>query len=165
MHPSAPGRPTSNSLVDSHRRCSSLRSDRGLHVATSLHFNESAATSPYLAVHDPTTSRASMFPGPRRLTQAAPRSTVAGDRGERAHRAENRIAQTRVTRFYCAVATIRYSDVDSCPEDANGVLLYIKPAILGRDEPRDVLQYSAANKAFPHQSTVDQLFDESQFES
>jgi hypothetical protein len=66
---------------------------------------------------------------------------------------------------YCAIGTIHYAGADRCAEDHNGVLLYIKPAILGRDEPRDVLQYSAANTAFPHQSTVDQLFDESQFES
>lgn len=61
---------------------------------------------------------------------------------------------------YCAVATIHYPDGD----DRRGVLLYIKPGILG-DEPRDVLQYALANPAFPHQSTLDQLFDESQFES
>ena len=59
---------------------------------------------------------------------------------------------------YCAVATIRY------PDGRDGVLLYIKPGILG-DEPRDVIQYAIANPAFPHQSTLDQLFDESQFES
>jgi hypothetical protein len=62
---------------------------------------------------------------------------------------------------YCAVATIRYPDGDG---DPRGVLLYIKPGILG-DEPRDVIQYAIANPAFPHQSTLDQLFDESQFES
>jgi Patatin-like phospholipase len=61
---------------------------------------------------------------------------------------------------YCAVATIHYPDGD----DRLGLLLYIKPGILG-DEPRDVLQYAIANPAFPHQSTLDQLFDESQFES
>ena len=104
-----------------------------------------------------------MFPDPvaSRKPHHAPRS-----REKVSERIARRIGSLRLASHdYCAVATIRYSDVDSCPEDANGVLLYIKPAILGRDEPRDVLQYSAANKAFPHQSTVDQLFDESQFES
>jgi hypothetical protein len=61
---------------------------------------------------------------------------------------------------YCAVATIHYPDGDN----RLGVLLYIKPGILG-DEPRDVLQYASANPAFPHQPTLDQFFDESQFES
>src|SRR5207245_1828746 len=27
---------------------------------------------------------------------------------------------------YCAIASIRYSDVDQCGEDSNGVLLYVK---------------------------------------
>jgi hypothetical protein len=62
---------------------------------------------------------------------------------------------------YCAVATIRYPDGPGHP---SGVLLYTKPAILG-DEPRDVLQYAAANPDFPHQTTLDQFFNESQFES
>jgi hypothetical protein len=62
---------------------------------------------------------------------------------------------------YYAIATIHYPDGGG---KHRGVLLYIKPGILGH-EPRDVLQYSAANTAFPHQSTIDQLFDESQFES
>ena len=61
---------------------------------------------------------------------------------------------------YCAVATIRYPEAPG----SDGVLVYIKPTILG-DEPRDVLQYAAANPDFPHQSTLDQFFDESQFES
>jgi hypothetical protein len=63
---------------------------------------------------------------------------------------------------YWAAAEIRYSDVDDGAPA--GILLYIKPALLGT-EPRDVLQYAAANPGFPHQSTTDQLFDESQFES
>jgi hypothetical protein len=61
---------------------------------------------------------------------------------------------------YCAIATIHYPEGD----DRLGLLLYIKPGILG-DEPRDVLQYAIAHPAFPHQSTLDQFFDESQFES
>ena len=69
-----------------------------------------------------------------------------------------------MTGKYCAVATIRYSALDGCPPESDGVLLYMKPALRG-DEPRDVLQYAAANAAFPHQSTLDQLFDEAQFES
>src|SRR5262245_41466489 len=63
---------------------------------------------------------------------------------------------------YCAVGTIRYADDEGATEPR--LLLYIKPTILG-SEPRDVLQYAAANPAFPHQSTADQFFDEPQFES
>src|SRR5258708_32773388 len=62
----------------------------------------------------------------------------------------------------CAVGRIAYSEVDgACPD---GVLVYIKPMLLG-NEPPDVRSYAAANPAFPHQSTGDQWFDESQTES
>jgi hypothetical protein len=71
---------------------------------------------------------------------------------------------------YWAFAKIRYSCVDApgsadAGSDAvDGVLLYIKPGIYG-GEPRDVFNYAAANPAFPHESTADQFFSESQFES
>jgi len=64
---------------------------------------------------------------------------------------------------YCAFGRIRYSAVDGDGVE-DGVLVYIKPAIYGR-EPRDVLQYKEANDDFPHQTTGDQFFDEPQFES
>jgi hypothetical protein len=64
------------------------------------------------------------------------------------------------TRF--AVATIRYSALDSTLKD--GFLLYVKPIMLG-NEPPDVTAYQAANHAFPHQTTGDQWFNESQTES
>src|SRR5947209_4016581 len=62
----------------------------------------------------------------------------------------------------CALATIRYKDVD--PQRKNGYLLYIKPMMLG-NEPPDVASFRALNPDFPHQSTGDQFFDESQTES
>ncbi len=61
-----------------------------------------------------------------------------------------------------AVARIRYSLVDSQAED--GHLLYIKPMIRG-NEPPDVASYQTNHKEFPHQSTANQFFDESQTES
>ena len=45
-----------------------------------------------------------------------------------------------------------------------GTLLYIKSSLTG-DEPADILRYAAEHPAFPHESTNDQFFDESQFES
>jgi hypothetical protein len=45
-----------------------------------------------------------------------------------------------------------------------GVIVYLKPSLTG-DEPQDVMSYRAAQMAFPHQSTGDQWFDESQFEA
>ena len=62
----------------------------------------------------------------------------------------------------CAVATIEYSKADPASED--GVLIYVKPMRLG-SEPPDVASYAAAHPEFPHQSTADQWFDESQTES
>lgn len=45
-----------------------------------------------------------------------------------------------------------------------GDLLYIKSSVTDKD-PTDVLAYKRTHDAFPHQSTADQWFDESQFES
>lgn len=45
-----------------------------------------------------------------------------------------------------------------------GKLIYIKPVLTG-DEPSDVVQYKEVFAQFPHQSTSDQFFNESQFES
>jgi len=62
----------------------------------------------------------------------------------------------------CAVGVIRYSCMDDGAPD--GVLVYLKPA-LGPDDPADVRAYAHANAAFPNESTADQWFTESQFES
>jgi hypothetical protein len=64
--------------------------------------------------------------------------------------------------WHCAVGSIRY-DRQHRGEVA-GTLLYIKSSLTG-DEPTDVLRYAAEHPAFPHESTSDQFFDESQFES
>jgi hypothetical protein len=45
-----------------------------------------------------------------------------------------------------------------------GRLLYIKPSYFGQ-LPVDVRSYAAISKTFPHESTADQFFSESQFES
>jgi hypothetical protein len=76
-------------------------------------------------------------------TVAAPKTGVAGETGGAAAPAWPRTAPA---------------------EAADGVLIYIKPALYG-DEPRDVLEYRENFPAFPHQSTGDQFFDEPQFES
>jgi hypothetical protein len=71
-----------------------------------------------------------------------------------------KLLRQKRTRF--AVATIRYSALD--PKCKDGLLLYIKPIMLG-NEPPDVTAYQATNHAFPHQTTGDQWFNESQTES
>jgi hypothetical protein len=69
---------------------------------------------------------------------------------------------------YWAVARVRYSAVDMAPDgtpdDYDGILVYVKPAIYGQ-EPRDVYNYAQVSPTFPHESTADQFFSESQFES
>jgi hypothetical protein len=63
----------------------------------------------------------------------------------------------------CAIGRICYSMLDG-PNAPDGILIYIKPACYG-DEPRDIYEYFKTNKTFPHESTADQFFSESQFES
>jgi hypothetical protein len=50
------------------------------------------------------------------------------------------------------------------PEGGKGVFVYIKASLTG-NEPADVLNYQTCHATFPHQSTVNQWFTESQFES
>jgi Patatin-like phospholipase len=66
---------------------------------------------------------------------------------------------------YVAVATIRYSALDG--DDApDGKIVYIKPGLYDEDFfPKDVYNYAQASPDFPHESTADQFFSESQFES
>nr|MDP9121219.1 hypothetical protein [Acidobacteriota bacterium] len=63
---------------------------------------------------------------------------------------------------YCAIAEIQYGAVDQ--GTAPGTLIYIKPSIVP-GAPFDVQNYARENPLFPHQSTADQWFSESQFES
>jgi hypothetical protein len=63
---------------------------------------------------------------------------------------------------YCAVGQIDYGTADQ--GGRMGILIYIKPALLG-DEPRDIYNYARESEEFPHESTSDQWFSESQFES
>ncbi len=59
-------------------------------------------------------------------------------------------------------ADIQYSAIE--PDRKNGVLIYVKPMITG-DEAPDVTAYHNANGDFPHQSTGNQFYNESQTES
>ncbi len=65
--------------------------------------------------------------------------------------------------FHCAVGEIHYP-ASSSGDRQVGLLLYVKPSLTG-NEPADIAQYAASHPDFPHQTTADQWFDESQFES
>ncbi|MEX2217132.1 MAG: patatin-like phospholipase family protein [Phycisphaerales bacterium] len=63
---------------------------------------------------------------------------------------------------YAAVAAITYRRRDG--QEETGRLLYLKP-VLDDTAPIDVRNYGRAREQFPHESTADQFFGESQFES
>ena len=67
--------------------------------------------------------------------------------------------QSKFSRTHCVVGRINYK-----AEGKTGWLLYLKASITG-DEPADVEEYRRENPEFPQQSTADQFFSESQFES
>jgi hypothetical protein len=50
------------------------------------------------------------------------------------------------------------------PEGGTGKILYLKPSFLA-ELPADVMAYGRSDKTFPHDSTANQWFSESQFES
>jgi hypothetical protein len=65
-------------------------------------------------------------------------------------------------KYFC-LGIIKYREADG-GQAKNGILLYVKPGLRG-DEPPDIASYAMANPTFPHESTSDQWFSESQFES
>ncbi|MEA3034175.1 MAG: hypothetical protein QOH86_2191 [Sphingomonadales bacterium] len=58
-----------------------------------------------------------------------------------------------------AFGTIKY------PNNIYGQILYLKPSFFGEDLPADIRAYGNDSKTFPHETTGDQFFSESQFES
>ena len=71
--------------------------------------------------------------------------------------------EARRTIPYYAVGTIHYKAADGDPCE-DGKVIYIKPAYHGT-EGAAVRSYATANPTFPHETTLDQFFTESQFES
>ena len=72
------------------------------------------------------------------------------------------IGPDRLSTWHCAVGRIHYEDLDQ--GERPGVFVLLRTTMTG-DEPPDVQEYAAKNPEFPLQSTLDQFFDESQFES
>jgi Patatin-like phospholipase len=66
---------------------------------------------------------------------------------------------------YYAIGVIDYRTApENNPNAENGYILYIKPGYRGTESP-GIVAYANANAAFPHETTGDQFFSESQFES
>jgi hypothetical protein len=70
--------------------------------------------------------------------------------------------QQRVDIPYHAIGVIEYGAADGAERD--GIILYIKPALHGT-EAAGIASYAASHPTFPHETTTDQWFTESQFES
>jgi GNAT superfamily N-acetyltransferase len=66
------------------------------------------------------------------------------------------------SRWHQVMGLIRYDQVDA--DESVGTLVYIKASLTG-DEPGDVLEHASQHASFPHDTTADQFFDESQFEA
>jgi hypothetical protein len=71
------------------------------------------------------------------------------------------VGDTEYSAAHCVVGTIRYPGDGA--ED-QGIVVYIKASLTG-DEPGDILNYKKEHSAFPHDTTLNQWFTESQFES
>jgi hypothetical protein len=78
----------------------------------------------------------------------------------RAHMTDAKIQESD----YHAVGEIDYQAADGSPGVDNGVIIYVKAGYHGT-ESAGVRSYAMANFDFPHQSTANQWFSESQFES
>jgi hypothetical protein len=63
---------------------------------------------------------------------------------------------------HCAVGTIHYENADM--NAPSGKIIYFKSSLTG-DESTDVKNYKTKNGSFPHESTINQWFSESQFEA
>jgi hypothetical protein len=80
-------------------------------------------------------------------------------KGERSPRpSERSIAGSALSEAHAALATITY------PDGRRSKLLYMKPTLVG-DEPTDIERYHSEHPSFPHESTLQQFFDEAQWES
>ncbi|MEO6024932.1 MAG: peptidoglycan-binding protein [Burkholderiales bacterium] len=69
---------------------------------------------------------------------------------------------SKLAKSHWTIGEIKYGLVDENCEP--GLLLYVKPTLTG-NEPADILNYRNLDRTFPHQTTADQWFDETQFES
>lgn len=66
------------------------------------------------------------------------------------------------SQLHCAIGRIHYENADR--DARTGTIIYFKASLTG-DEPADVDNYKKEHSSFPHESTADQWFSESQFES
>ena len=70
--------------------------------------------------------------------------------------------EIKESNLYCVEGEIDYECVDK--GHGKGRLLYMKPVLNG-SEPPDIRAYRSSHPTFPHEATVNQFFNEAQFES
>lgn len=69
----------------------------------------------------------------------------------------------RPSTAHAALARVTWGDPRD-PDAPRGWLVYVKATLMG-DEPEDVLHYHQSHPDFPQETTLDQFFDEAQWES
>jgi len=80
-------------------------------------------------------------------------------------RAIRKSVDTGLSSVHCVVGTILYPNEDpETPGRDRGKIVYLKSTLTG-GEPADILAYKLDHQAFPHDTTANQWFSESQFES
>jgi hypothetical protein len=70
------------------------------------------------------------------------------------------IGDTQFSSTHCVTGSIHYPE----DPDVTGTVVYIKSSLTG-DEPSDIVNYKKEHPSFPHDTTANQWFTESQFES
>jgi hypothetical protein len=72
--------------------------------------------------------------------------------------------KTNFSRVHAVLCRVHYPDEGVGRPKATGLLLYLKLSVTG-NEPELIKRYRINHPDFPHQSTLDQFFDEEQFEA
>lgn len=72
--------------------------------------------------------------------------------------------KTDLSRAHTVLCLVRYPDEGPERPQATGLLLYLKLTMTG-NEPELIKRYRTNHPEFPHQTTLDQFFDEEQFEA
>src|SRR5690606_5158690 len=83
---------------------------------------------------------------------------MPGSSDAKGRASENFADRYNLARRGYAIGRIEY------PDRTDGIFIYVK-STLTRSLPGDIYGYKARNKHFPHQTTLDQFFDEEQFEA
>jgi hypothetical protein len=71
--------------------------------------------------------------------------------------------KSQLSKSHFAVGQIKYPTLDATSPECMGVLVFLKSSLTG-DESADVLGQRSEDSKFPHDTTVNQFFNETQFE-